>query len=132
MKSLPVLFCMLVSMASCNGDANREKLLRPEKMEAVLHDYLESEIYVHDFLSADAVISDSFEMAVAQERIFSKHGVSREQFIHSLEYYSGHGDEFLPIIDSLLAKKSAETVDKKIEIEPSVKRRKNKLIRELK
>jgi hypothetical protein len=110
MKIFAALFCISLIQASCLSHQESDKLLNPQKMTAVLSDYLKSEIYIHDFLTADSALRDSFEMAVAQERIFSKHGVSKEQFVRSFEYYSEHGAEFLPIIDSLLVRTGQDRI----------------------
>lgn len=104
MKWLGYSIFSLLVLGSCAGEEG-EQLLKPEKMSQVLKDFLKAEIYVHDFLQADSVRKDSVEMAAFQQQIFKKHKISREQFIHSFEYYSTHGDQFMPLLDSMLVRK---------------------------
>jgi hypothetical protein len=99
---------------SCSGnDEKKGKILPEEKMEAVLWDVIEADVYTFTQARMDSSFIPSRENALLQQTIFRKHDVSREEYYNSLEYYLQHSEKFIPMLDSLMAKHPAISPVKK-------------------
>ena len=101
-----VLFLFMISIFISCGKKNDTAILTPEKMEAVLFDFVMAEAHTNTNVPVDSVILAQKENAKLQKKVFAIHGVTREQFQKSFDYYSKHASEFTPILDSIAAKEN--------------------------
>src|SRR5688572_10082641 len=102
----PVLFLCLISIFISCRSKNDKAILAPEKMEAVLFDFVMAEAYTNTHVNVDSVILAQKENAKLQKKVFAIHGITREQFQESFDYYTRHANEFTPILDSIAAKEN--------------------------
>jgi hypothetical protein len=95
---------MLLSACGDNGSANiPNDVLPEEKMREVLVDVMIAEANITDKGLTNAEMQPEIQKMYLQ--VFDKHQVSKEEFFHSMEFYTSHPDilsrNFQPIIDSL-------------------------------
>ena len=102
-----VLVAALWLAAGC-GAKNRipSGVLPREKMEGVLWDMIQADQY-SSYLNKDSTHIDlKLERMRLYEQVFLLHGVSREQFRKSYDYYTAHPDLTQALFDSLQSKGS--------------------------
>lgn len=97
------LVAVLFSLATiaCNNKKG-DKVLPPEKMEAVLWDLMRADKFLSDYVlnkdTAKKIDSESIKM---YNRIFAIHKITGEQFQKSFTYYKTHPDQLREIMDSI-------------------------------
>lgn len=85
-----------------NKDRVPDDVLQPAAMQAILRD-----MYLADAVNANRHLMDTTLNLLVEnkqyfERVFELHGVSRQQFLRSYDYYAGRPDIFRKVTDSLL------------------------------
>ena len=109
-----VLFTLIFSLASCtNRDKIPDDILKPEKMETVLWDYIGADVYVTDHFGRDSSKDKNFENAKLQLRVFEKHRITKDQFYKSYRYYVEHPQLMRTTIDSMLQEQRRNKVPKR-------------------
>lgn len=103
-----LILCLITIFISC-GNKNDKPILPPQKMEAVLLDFVMAEAHTNTRVHIDSVILAQKENVKLQKRIFAIHGITREDFQQSFDYYTNHSAEFTPILDSIVAKEGRRT-----------------------
>lgn len=104
---IAVLILATLMLASCSRKP--KNLIKDEAMTALLTDaYLLEGFYAVE-RGMDSVITDPVIIAT-YDSLFSKHGVTREQFDESMAYYMRHSDKYAAI-----HKKVVENLDKKVQ-----------------
>ena len=99
--SLLALFIM-----SCNKEEKvPADIIKPEKMEDILWDYLKADSYASEIIKKDTTKNDTLVNLQLQKTIFSHYGISSEKFYKSYQYYISHPDKMTPILDSMSAKR---------------------------
>lgn len=94
---LLLLVFPLLWLAGCKP-GRPDGVLSADKLEDVLYDYhLAMSLVAGRNASADMEV----ETYAAEEAVFRRHGISREQFEQSLRYYTAHADEMYDIYDHL-------------------------------
>ncbi len=107
----PVLFiCLIFIFISCRTET-KTTVLAPAKMEAVLLDFVMAEAYTNTRFPVDSVIISKKENIKLQKKIFAVHGITKEQFEYSFDYYTKHANEFTTILDSIAAKENRRNVE---------------------
>jgi hypothetical protein len=100
---LLTFFAFFVALASCtNRDKIPDDILKPEKMETVLWDYIQADVYVTDHFGRDSTRDKNLENAKLQLRVFEKHRITKDQFYKSYRYYVDHPQLMRTTIDSIL------------------------------
>ena len=100
-----ILILILFFFNSCK-DAVPSGIIKPNKMQEILWD-----VFRADALAQQSVKNDSTKI-VAEEnsmltlKVFSIHGITKEQFDKSYAYYSQHPDVMRTVLDSLSAQKT--------------------------
>lgn len=77
-------------------------ILKPDRMKAVLWDFIRADIYANDFLKLDSNVNINRESAALQQGVFEKHKISRQVFYESYRYYSDHPELMRDVLDSLI------------------------------
>ena len=94
---------MLLSSCGDSGANIPNDVLPEEKMRAVLMDVMLAEADITDKGLMEAEMKPEMQKMYLQ--IFDKHNITKEQFYHSMEFYTKNPDildrNFQPIIDSL-------------------------------
>jgi len=105
-----VFICLISIFISC-GNEESEKVLPPEKMEAVLFDFIMAEAHTNTKYNVDSVISAQKDNVRLQKKVFAIHGISKAQFEQSFDYYTEHSGAMLKILDSIIAKENRRNVE---------------------
>ncbi|RYG54716.1 MAG: DUF4296 domain-containing protein [Chitinophagaceae bacterium] len=98
--------CMIIMvfLAGCSPEkVPGSEVVSPEKMQAVLWDVVEADVHTFTTLRTDSSSNPARENARLQETIFRKHGLTREAYYTSLDYYLAHSEIFIPMLDSVMA-----------------------------
>ena len=119
MRGLILLCCLF--LGACNQNKLPKDIIPQNKMEAVFWDYVQTDIFVKDFVSLDSTKKPAEENALLQEELFKKHGITRDDFNKSYKYYATHEKLMTALLDSITAKKQrvskTESILKNIEID---------------
>lgn len=97
-------FSIVVFFAACSNNNASKNILKPEKMQAVLWDYFRADAYANEILRQDTSLNLNLESAKLQQKVFNQHGVSKEQFYKSYQYYMEHKDKFKDILDTMIVR----------------------------
>jgi len=96
---------LIVVFFSCRDNTPKDKL-GPQKMEAVMWDFIRAEIITRDFISRDSSRNlDSANVAL-QKKIFQAHNVKREDFYESLDHYLANSNSMSLLMDSIVARQT--------------------------
>lgn len=88
------IFSFLIIVVSCKPSIP-SKYLQPDEMEDVLYDY-------HLAMSiANQNAEDTIRIKAYQQAVFSKYGITEEQFAASLQYYIRHTEKLQDIYEDL-------------------------------
>ncbi|MDB5203385.1 MAG: hypothetical protein JWQ27_2794 [Ferruginibacter sp.] len=90
---------------SC-GNSRPSGVLAEDKMQEVLWDYVQADVFAKDFISKDSALNDTAENIKLQKQVFAAHKITREQFYKSYEYYLHHDNDMKVMLDSLLARQT--------------------------
>jgi len=110
MRSLLPAIAGLLILASCS---KKNKLpagiMSKEKMEAVMWDMMQADVFLSDFvLSKDTSLKKFEEHTKLYERVFQIHQTNKEQFSRSFTYYRSHPTIMKEVLDSLNTKQIEE------------------------
>ena len=110
---LIMLFAALIY--SCKQEEKKPAdILPPDKMELVLWDYLRADTYTSEFLKKDSTADDTLLNMKMQEVIFKHHGISKEKFYKSYQYYIQQPGVMVNMIDSMVARQQRKSTGKGI------------------
>lgn len=101
-KGIAVLFFLMISGA-CSEQGDATKIIEPEKMKVVLWDYLQIQHYAQEVLGKDPNVNDTFAFVNLRDSMFHRHHIDSRSFEKTMLYYRSHPDEFMPLLDSVLA-----------------------------
>jgi Domain of unknown function (DUF4296) len=99
---------VLLSMIGCRGKDGFPGLLDKEKMQAVMWDIIQADVYTEQFIKKDSSKKASLENMQLQNQIFALHKVTRADFYKSYDYYVSHSEGMKAILDSMSAKAERE------------------------
>ena len=102
LKLFVVLGAILFLQCS-NDPATSAVILEREKMESVLWDIIQADVYTNQIIKADSSKNAVDENIKLQKQIFSIHNISKESFYKSYKYYLQRPDEMRIILDSIYA-----------------------------
>jgi len=96
------LFVIIV-LASCGKkDKIPPGILEPDKMQAVLWDVIRADAFTTGFIKKDSAKNATAENVALQQKIFSIHHVSKEDFYKSYDYYKSNTVIMKDMIDTML------------------------------
>jgi hypothetical protein len=100
-----LFFVQIGVLFSCTGGEKiPSDVISPSKMESVLWDFIKADVYSSELSASGRGINDTFLNQKMQEVIFKQHGVSREVFSKSYDYYLAHPKIMTVVLDSILSK----------------------------
>ena len=100
-KYLFFILVILIFLSACN---KKMPLLELPKMQAVMWDVIQLEAYAQLIVAPDTTKMTAKKNALLQQKIFSLHGISKEQYYKSYEFYSVHPEIMRIILDSITTK----------------------------
>jgi hypothetical protein len=88
---------------ACSKNKFPDDVIKPEKMESVFWDFIRADVLTTDYRNDSANIRMR-ENIKLQKKIFQIHGITREQFYKSYDYYTQHPELMKTMLDSITAK----------------------------
>ncbi len=82
----------------------------PDKMQAVLWDYMRADAFTTDFIAKDSAKNLPLENIKLQKELFKLHHITKENFYNSYNYYLKHSDEMKILLDSMIARKNRDKI----------------------
>lgn len=120
------LLFFTVFLAACSSNANRPKdVLPPGKMGAVLYDVIQADEFVDFAKYRDSTYQQLNRRTALYDTVFGLHGVTKNNFKKSLDYYQSRPDLLKDILEDL-AKKAKDTAGYKQQLQ-NIKRQKIKI-----
>jgi len=114
--ALAALFA--VAFLSC-GNGRPEHLLEPAKMEVILWDVIRANTYVARYIGTDSSKKVKEEQAKYQQKVFTLHKVSKEDFYDSYDYYLAHPGQATVMLDSIISRaKAPQTTNRPVRMNP--------------
>lgn len=118
MKLIAVII-LVVCLAGCGDkDGLPSGILKKEKMQALLWDFIQAESYTTLIIKKDSLKNAAIENAKLQQQIFAINNVSKEEFYNSYDYYSRHAELMRPMLDSISSKGEREKYTRLYQKEP--------------
>jgi len=87
-----------------NSKSKSSGILPKEKMQAVMWDIIEADVFTEQFIKKDSLKNLSMENMQLQNKIFAIHKTTKADFYKSYDYYLAHADQMRIILDSITAK----------------------------
>jgi hypothetical protein len=104
MRSVAIgAFCWICLLGCGDGDVPKG-ILQPEKMQAVMWDVLQAEVFASEFIRVDTTKNTLYENFRLQKKIFSLHQTSREQYYKSYEYYKSKPELMKTMLDTMVVR----------------------------
>ena len=94
---------ILCLISACSKDP---EVLPQEKMQLLMWDYIRADVYANEFIKRDTTRDLKGEHTRILKQIFKKHGVSKDQFFESYQYYATRPELFNPLLDTIIARQS--------------------------
>ena len=83
---------------------NDKGIISPDKMEKILWDLTQADIFTADFISKDSSKDLTKENLKLQLKIFSKNKTDRKSFYRSYDYYLQHEELLKPLLDTMVVR----------------------------
>ena len=100
-------FLLLLSIffvLSCSGESVPKDVFPPKKMTAVLYDIILADEWVDFARMHDSTFMNFSKRAAVYDSVFRLHGIRKEEYQKSINYYQGRPDLLKEILDSLKTK----------------------------
>lgn len=102
MRGLIFALMLCIGLTACSGKKVPKGIMEPEKMQAVMWDMIRAGEMLNGFvLYRDTLTNAVQESQRWYQKIYELHGITKEEFIRSYEYYRGHPDLSRALFDSL-------------------------------
>jgi len=111
-----IVFTLLISFfffACKQKDQVPKNLIEPKKMQSLMLDYINAEVYSLELFKNDSTKNDTIENIKLQNKIFKKYNISKADFYESFDYYNTHAEMRTAILDSLSVQQSSARFNKK-------------------
>jgi Domain of unknown function (DUF4296) len=100
-----IALVLIIILASCGKkDKIPPGIIAPDKMQAVLWDVIRADAFTTDFIKKDSARNAEGENVALQQKVFSIHRVTREDFYKSYDYYRLNSTVLKDIIDTMLVR----------------------------
>ena len=83
---------------------NDKGIISADKMEKIMWDLTQADIFTADFISKDSTKDLIKENLKLQLKIFSKNKTDRKSFYKSYDYYLQHEELLKPLLDSMVVR----------------------------
>jgi hypothetical protein len=103
MRSILVVGLFFLLMG-CSDNKTSENLLETRKMEQVMWDMMRADELAGHYSEKDSNHNALNLHTNQYDKIFAVHGITKNQFKQSLDYYKSRPDLMKPIFDSLQAR----------------------------
>lgn len=104
MKKLSIISLILFFQACMSKDKIPADILPPDKMQALLWDVIQADVFTNNFTSKDSSKNLVAENIKLQQQVFGYHKVTKESFYTSYHYYVEHTELMSALLDSMTAR----------------------------
>jgi hypothetical protein len=107
-------FGLLVLFTACtNKDKIPNDVLPREEMEKVMWDMIQADRFSSQFLERDSVAKKNIKIETLKlyERVFQIHKITKEEFVHSFEFYLSRPDINKVLFDTIAARANRRRAD---------------------
>ena len=101
---MKIFFLFLLSLFLLSCKQNDKEILSSDKMENILWELTQADLFTQDFISKDSSKNLTLENLKLQQKIFAKYKTNKKVFYRSYEYYIKHEELLKPILDSMVLK----------------------------
>ena len=105
---MKLLFLVFLSLALFSCKQTERDILSKDKMEKILWDLTEADVFTQDFISKDSSKNLTLENLKLQQKIFAKYKTDKKSFYRSFKYYLKHEELLKPLLDSIVVKNGRE------------------------
>lgn len=102
-RFLPILLALLTLCTACHKKQvvvdKPEDLINRKKMVEVLTDSYLAEAYI--YASLDSISAENLTLSFYKD-IFDRHGITKDQFVHSIEYYISDHELIQKMLDEVM------------------------------
>ena len=92
---------MMVVGMGCAGSSGKDKVIPFNDMKMIMWDMMKAdEWYIRQFLK-DSTLKTQKENIRLYEQVFAIHGITREKFYKSFQFYESRPPEFKLLLDSV-------------------------------
>ena len=105
---MKLLFLVFLSLALFSCKQTERDILSKDKMEKILWDLTEADVFTQDFISKDSSKNLTLENIKLQQKIFAKYKTDKKSFYKSFKYYLKHEELLKPLLDSIVVKNGRE------------------------
>ena len=99
-----LLLLFIFFLLSCSGEAVPKDVFPPKKMTAVLYDIILADEWVDFARMQDSTFFKFSKRTAIYDSVFRIHGIKKEQYQKSMNFYQGRPDLLKQILDSLKSK----------------------------
>ena len=104
MKSLFLVIVVFCMIGCSDKQRSSSGILSKEKMQAVMWDIIQADVFTEQFVKRDSSKNARFENMQLQNKIFALHKVTRADYYKSYNYYIYNTDLMKVILDSMSTK----------------------------
>ena len=101
---MKLFFLSLLSLFLSSCKQNDKDILSSDKMENILWELTQADIFTQDFILKDSSKNLAVENLKLQQKIFAKYKTDKKIFYRSYEYYIKHDELLKPLLDSMVVK----------------------------
>lgn len=101
--------CIILSLASCSKTKESEKVLGQAKMQDVMWDMIRADVLTSEFPRKDST-DPKIKNITLQKKIFHAHGITREEFYNSFDFYTKKPEVLTVMLDTVAARQSRSRV----------------------
>lgn len=120
MKKLFVIFGLIVTSCTSSLESipEPENLISEVKMAQVLHDLMLLEGHIN--FTYETVNRYNKIMTMSGEAVLKEHGITKENYEESFEYYNGNQEKFERILDDVMERFNKESIKLQQEIKDTI------------
>ena len=102
MKKYALFFCLVTFISCGNKDKIPSGILKPDKMQAVLWDIIRADAFTSEIIKNDSAKNATEENVKLQQKVFSIHQVTKNDFYKSYAYYKSNPGKLKVMMDSMI------------------------------
>jgi hypothetical protein len=112
MSKRSILLVLSIILMSCgNKNSTPPGVLKPDKMQAVLWDIIRADAFTTLHIKTSVPGIATAEDAKLQKQVFAIHGLSKDDFYRSYDYYKAHAGLMRTVLDSMINKANREKIN---------------------
>ncbi len=101
---MKIILCFFLSVFLLCCKQNGNFVLSPDKMENIIWELTQADVFTQDFISKDSSKNLEKENLKLQLKIFAKNKTDRKTFYKSYDYYLKHEELLKPLLDTIVVR----------------------------